>query len=119
MASALHELGFETREGGIEALHDIARVVLDVAIKLREQSYLDPKVAKQAAEELPRMIRENPIVRVPSHVVLLGRVIALLSGLGRTLDAKVDMLTTILPYAMQAGTRRSARESDGPRAAAP
>jgi predicted unusual protein kinase regulating ubiquinone biosynthesis (AarF/ABC1/UbiB family) len=102
MASALHELGFETREGGIDALHEIAEVVLEVAIRLRKQSYLDPDVARDAAEELPRLIRENPIVRVPSHVVLLGRVVALLSGLGRTLDAKVDMLTTILPYAMSA-----------------
>jgi predicted unusual protein kinase regulating ubiquinone biosynthesis (AarF/ABC1/UbiB family) len=114
MARALFELGFETREGGIEALHDIAEVVLDVAIRLRKQSYLDPAIAREAAEELPRMIRENPIVRVPSHVVLLGRVVALLSGLGRTLNAKVDMLTTILPYAMPAAPTTTPPADDGP-----
>jgi predicted unusual protein kinase regulating ubiquinone biosynthesis (AarF/ABC1/UbiB family) len=47
------------------------------------------------------MIRENPIVRVPSHVVLLARVIALLSGLGSSLDARIDMLQTILPFLMK------------------
>ena len=47
------------------------------------------------------MIRENPIVRVPSHVVLLGRVIGLLSGLGRSLEARIDMLHTILPYVLR------------------
>ena len=45
------------------------------------------------------MIRENPIVRIPSHLVLLGRVLGLLSGLGRTLNVKLDMLRVILPYA--------------------
>ena len=98
MARALHELGFETRDGGLEALDDIARAILDVAVQLRHQAFLDPAVVREAGNELPRLIRENPIVRVPSHVVLLGRVIALLSGLGRTLEARVNMLQTILPY---------------------
>ena len=51
-------------------------------------------------EEIPEMIRSNPIVRVPSHIVLIGRVLGLLSGLGRTLDSHVDLLRTILPYAL-------------------
>ena len=51
------------------------------------------------------MIRENPIVRVPSHVVLLGRVVGLLSGLGRSLEARIDMLQTILPYVLKAAQK--------------
>lgn len=105
MADALHELGFETREGGVEALHDIAKVVLDAAIKLRQQSWVGRDVASEAGDELPQMIRENPIVRVPSHVVLLGRVIALLSGLGRSLEARIDMMQTILPYVLKAAQK--------------
>ena len=115
MATALVDLGFETREGGAEALHDIAQVVLDVAIRLRHQSYVDPGVAREAGHELPRMIRENPIVRIPSHVVLLARVIALLSGLGKSLEARVNMLETILPFVMRtaaagADARTTARQ---------
>ena len=101
MAQALHDLGFETREGGVEALHEIAKVVLETAVRLRQQSWLERDVAGEAGNELPRLIRENPIVRVPSHVVLLGRVIGLLSGLGRSLEARVDMMQTILPYVLK------------------
>jgi predicted unusual protein kinase regulating ubiquinone biosynthesis (AarF/ABC1/UbiB family) len=101
MAQALHDLGFETRSGGIEPLTEIARAVLDIAVRLRHQAYLDPQATREAGSELPRLIRENPIVSVPSHVVLLARVIALLSGLGRTLDAHVNMLQTILPYVLK------------------
>jgi hypothetical protein len=42
--------------------------------------------------------------------VLLGRVIALLSGLGHTLGVRIDMLRTVLPYAMG---QRPAAQSDG------
>jgi predicted unusual protein kinase regulating ubiquinone biosynthesis (AarF/ABC1/UbiB family) len=108
MAQALHELGFETRVGGVEALHDIAKVVLETAVRLRQQTWIGRDATRDASAELPRMIRENPIVRVPSHVVFLGRVVALLSGLGRSLEARVDMVQTILPYVV-----RSAAPPDG------
>ena len=49
--------------------------------------------------ELPNHIRENPIVRVPTHLVLLGRVLALLSSVNRSLDARLDLASLILPYA--------------------
>ncbi len=107
MAQALHELGFETREGGVEALHDIAKVVLETAVRLRQQTWVDRDAAGEAAQELPRMIRENPIVRVPSHVVFLGRVVALLSGLGRSLEARIDMVQTILPYVLRSAARHN------------
>jgi ubiquinone biosynthesis protein len=100
MARALMELGFETRTGGADALLEIAEAVLEVATALRHQSYLDPDATRRAGERIPRLVRENPIVRIPSHLVLVGRVVGLLSGLGRTLDARVDMLRTIWPYAM-------------------
>jgi predicted unusual protein kinase regulating ubiquinone biosynthesis (AarF/ABC1/UbiB family) len=100
MAQALVELGFETREDPEEALLSISTLLLEVAKRLRHQTWVDPAVVREAGEELPKLIRENPIVRMPGHVVLLGRVIALLSGLGHTLGVRIDMLRTILPYAM-------------------
>jgi predicted unusual protein kinase regulating ubiquinone biosynthesis (AarF/ABC1/UbiB family) len=101
MTQALVELGFETRAGGSDTLEAVAAVILDVATKLRHQSFVDPKLARGAGHEVQRLIREDPIVRMPSHIVLLGRVVGLLSGLGRSLDARVDMLTLMLPYALR------------------
>ncbi|MCZ6464000.1 MAG: hypothetical protein O7A09_06640, partial [Proteobacteria bacterium] len=100
MARALVDLGFETRDGTTQSLQEMARVVIDVGNRLRNQGYVDPGLVRRAGEELPRLARENPIVRIPTHVVLLGRVVGLLSGLGRTLDARLDMVNTILPYAL-------------------
>mgnify|MGYP003446277775 CR=1 FL=1 len=40
----------------------------------------------------------NPLVRIPSHLVLLGRTLGLLSGLARRLDAGVDPMSIVFPY---------------------
>lgn len=98
MASALVELGFETRDDPEASLEAICRVLLDTAKRMRGQTYVDPAAVREARDELPRLVRENPIVTIPSHIVFVGRVFALLSGLGSTLDVRVDMVKWILPH---------------------
>jgi ubiquinone biosynthesis protein len=100
MGEALLALGFETRDRSPESLVDIAHYVLRVAQQVRERSHLDPELAERVREELPERIRANPLVRVPSHLVLVGRVVGLLSGLGRSLETRVDFVRAILPYAL-------------------
>jgi aarF domain-containing kinase len=100
LGNALVDLGFETKSGDRGSLMAVARFFLDFARRFRAQPYADPQMFDQLNDEIPEMIRSNPIVRVPSHVVLIGRVLGLLSGLGRTLDSHVDLLRTILPYAL-------------------
>lgn len=105
MTRALVELGFETRSGGANSAKPLAAIaerLLEVATQLRNQSYIERDAVREAGDELVRLIREDPIVRVPSHLIFVGRVVGLLSGLGRTLEAKLDMVQTILPYIAKA-----------------
>jgi predicted unusual protein kinase regulating ubiquinone biosynthesis (AarF/ABC1/UbiB family) len=104
MAAAMARLGFETRDGSQAGLLDIARFVLDAAQRIRAQATIDRELAEALRAELPRRIRENPLVRVPSHLVLVGRVVGLLSGLTRSLETRADLVRAILPYAF--GARR-------------
>jgi predicted unusual protein kinase regulating ubiquinone biosynthesis (AarF/ABC1/UbiB family) len=106
MADALLELGFETRDGRPESLGEIAAFILELAQRFRHGVRLDPATVERMGREIPDRIRQNPIVRVPTHLVLLGRVIGLLSGVNRTLEARVDLARTILPWVM--GVRRGA-----------
>jgi predicted unusual protein kinase regulating ubiquinone biosynthesis (AarF/ABC1/UbiB family) len=100
LGQALVDLGFETKNGDPSALVEVARFFLDIAKRFRERPYADPRLLEGLNDEIPEMIRANPIVRVPSHVVLIGRVLGLLSGLGRSLGSRVDLLRTLLPYAL-------------------
>ena len=113
MGAALVELGFETRDGNPEALHDIAHYMLKVAIEFQKRAYLERDMRARVGRELPDKIRENPIVRIPSHVVLLGRVLGLLSGVSRSLGSRVDLVRTILPYAF-APQAKKASEVESP-----
>ena len=101
MAEALIELGFETRDGNPESLGDIAHYALQMATEFQNRAYLERDMAARVGRELPDKIRENPIVRIPSHVVLLGRVLGLLSGVSRSLGSRIDLVRTILPYAFE------------------
>jgi len=106
MAEALVELGFETRDERPESLSEIARYALDVATEFQNRAYLNRDMAAKVGRELPDKIRENPIVRIPSHVVLLGRVLGLLSGVSRSLKSRIDLVQTILPYAFVKSPRK-------------
>lgn len=100
MGRALVELGFETRDRRVASVAELAAFMLDVAKRIREERHLDPDLAERLRAEIPERVRSNPLVRIPSHLVLVGRVVALLSGLSRTLETRVDLVRAILPYAV-------------------
>jgi predicted unusual protein kinase regulating ubiquinone biosynthesis (AarF/ABC1/UbiB family) len=92
LAPALLRLGFATRSGRAEALADIAELLAGAAAELRARGRLAPATLERLRGELPERIRRDPIVRVPSHLVLVGRALGLLSGQLTQLGADVDLL---------------------------
>ena len=108
LGAALADLGFETRDGTPESLAEICELFLGFARRFRERPPEATRAFESLRDALPRAIRENPIVRVPGHVVLLGRALSLLSGIGRSLGTRIDLVRTIVPYALEA---QSAPES--------
>jgi predicted unusual protein kinase regulating ubiquinone biosynthesis (AarF/ABC1/UbiB family) len=100
MARALVDLGFETRDGSVASLAELAAFILHAAQQVRSQAHLDPRLAERLREEIPDRIRENPVVRIPSHLVLIARVLGLLSGLTRTLGTRIDLVRAVLPYVL-------------------
>jgi ubiquinone biosynthesis protein len=94
------ELGFRTRSGSPDTLLAMADAFLGASVK-RNKAYADKEMVEQFSEELPRVLRANPIVEVPGDVLLINRVMGLLSGLGKSLDSQVNLFTTIMPYAQR------------------
>jgi aarF domain-containing kinase len=107
IAAAFAELGFRTRNGNPDTLLAFADAFLGSTIKSKK-AYADKDMVEKFSEELPRAIRANPVVEVPADVLLVGRMMGLLSGLGKTLDSQVDLFATIMPYAQRLMTAQPA-----------
>jgi predicted unusual protein kinase regulating ubiquinone biosynthesis (AarF/ABC1/UbiB family) len=99
MTDALANLGFETKSASRESLADVAELILRVGVQVRERGSLDPETVARLREEIPARVRANPLVRIPHHLVLVGRTLGLLSGVARQLGARVDLLHVAAPWA--------------------
>jgi predicted unusual protein kinase regulating ubiquinone biosynthesis (AarF/ABC1/UbiB family) len=101
MTVALQDLGFETKKATPEALRDVAELILKVGIEVRDKGSLDPETVARLRDEIPSRVRNNPLVRIPHHLVLVGRTLGLLSGLSKELGARVDLLKVAAPWAFR------------------
>ncbi len=108
IVAAFTELGFRTRSGSPDTLLAFSDLFLGNTIKARK-AYADKDLIEEFSEELPRAIRANPVVEVPADVLLVGRMMGLLSGLGKTLDSQVDLFATMMPYAQRSMIAQPAR----------
>jgi predicted unusual protein kinase regulating ubiquinone biosynthesis (AarF/ABC1/UbiB family) len=107
---AFTELGFRTKDGSSDTLVALSEAFLGGAVK-SGKAYADKELMDQFSEELPKVLKKNPVVEVPGDVLLVSRVMGLLSGLGKTLDSKVDLFATLMPYAQQLMLAQSASPS--------
>lgn len=96
-AELLRALGFRTRNGDPAALVEVAEVVLE----LFRQNAADPLANADPERSLRAFlaaIEANPVVELPGHFVLLGRVLASLAGLLLRYRPKLDLFSILLPY---------------------
>jgi len=105
--AAFHDLGFKTRDSSPETLLTLANLFLGNSVR-RNRAYADRELVEEFSAELPRALRSNPIIEVPADVLLVNRVMGLLSGLGKTLDSRVNLFATLMPYAQSLITAQTA-----------
>ncbi len=100
LAAALQQMGFRTRSGDPEALREIAKLMMD-GVRPGSAGFagIDPR---EQMARMMEMVRDNPVVEVPGHFVLLGRVLGATGGLLMHYKPKLDLLQLLLPYMMRA-----------------
>jgi ubiquinone biosynthesis protein len=92
MLKAFEQLGFATKTGDPHWLVEIAHRMVEVSGKRFEGEFTE-----EMTEELFAAVRENPVVKVPSDFVLVGRAFGLLSGIAHTLGARANVLDAMAP----------------------
>jgi ubiquinone biosynthesis protein len=91
MVRAFQELGFQTKTGDTNTFLLIARRMLSRT----ETGAFEGEFTEEMTDELFDAIRADPVVRVPSDFVLVGRVFAFLSGIAHTLGHRANVLAAM------------------------
>lgn len=97
IVASFRRLGFVTKYGGSESLLVLGEAILGHSVK-EQKSYADPDMVEHFNNEMSEAMRKDPIVEAPSDLVLVGRVMGLLSGVGKQLGSEVNLLETLTPY---------------------
>jgi predicted unusual protein kinase regulating ubiquinone biosynthesis (AarF/ABC1/UbiB family) len=103
-AAAFEALGFRTRDGDPNTLLALGEAFLG-RVAREGKAYADKEMIDQLNEELPRVLRANPIVEAPSDILLVVRVMGLLAGIGKQLDSRVDPMAMLLPFVAGSGPK--------------
>jgi ubiquinone biosynthesis protein len=97
VAAAFRTLGFRTKHDSDESLAMLGEAFLGFALK-NGMAYANAALLDKFNEALPRAMRANPLVEIPGDILLVGRVMGLLSGIGKQLGSEVDPAALLLPY---------------------
>jgi predicted unusual protein kinase regulating ubiquinone biosynthesis (AarF/ABC1/UbiB family) len=91
MIRAFQELGFETKSGDTSTFLLITRRMLSRS----ESGAFEGEFTEEMTDELFEAIRQDPVVKVPSDFVLVGRVFSFLSGIAHTLGSRANVLAAM------------------------
>lgn len=97
VGATMSEMGFRTRTASDETYAALGEAFLGDVLR-SGKPYADQEMIAEVNQRLGKVLRANPLIDVPGDVILVARVMGLLSGLGRTLDSKTDLLEALLPY---------------------
>ncbi|MGH7960266.1 MAG: ABC1 kinase family protein [Candidatus Binatia bacterium] len=97
IVASFRRLGFVTKNGGSESLLVLGEAMLGHSVK-ENKAYADPAMVEHLNTKISQAMREDPITEAPGDLVLVGRVMGLLSGLGKQLGSEVNLFTTLMPY---------------------
>jgi len=95
--TTMNDMGFRTRDDDPETYNALGEAFLGDVLR-SGQAYADQAMMAEINQRMGKVLRANPLIDVPGDVILIARVMGLLSGLGRSLDSRTDLLEALLPY---------------------
>jgi ubiquinone biosynthesis protein len=104
VSQILHQLGFRTRSGRPDTLLWFAELMLD-ELRSEGSAFRQGAASAEMVDEWIRLLRtveQDPVVRVPDHFVMIGRVFATIGGLIMHYRPTMDIQRIMLPALMAA-----------------
>jgi predicted unusual protein kinase regulating ubiquinone biosynthesis (AarF/ABC1/UbiB family) len=98
-AQALERLGLETEDPDADTLTRVAELLVEFVRRKRNSE--GPVQTRDIGEELMEVLRTDPLVHMPPHLWLIGRVLGLLRGLATTLGTREHFVPSLVRYLMR------------------
>jgi aarF domain-containing kinase len=99
IGNSLRKIGFRTRVDDPSVLEKVGEMFAgrmgDITTPRRE-------LTQRMNQELMSILRENPVVEIPSDFLLIGRVMGLIAGLGAQMGIALDISDSMTSYALRA-----------------
>jgi predicted unusual protein kinase regulating ubiquinone biosynthesis (AarF/ABC1/UbiB family) len=94
LAQAFRDLGFQTRHAD-DGVFDALGEAMITRLSRSGEFHRNRQLLIEFQQRMMRVLRENPVVRVPGEFLLIARVMGLLSGVGASLGAEVNLLDVL------------------------
>src|SRR5690606_28379390 len=95
LGKTFRDLGFRMKkdeDAGYEGLGkayvgDIATQMLD-----KDAGWADPHMFQDSYRDMLRLLRSNPLIKIPPDLLFVGRVMGLLNGISMTLRSRTNLM---------------------------
>jgi aarF domain-containing kinase len=119
LGKTFRDLGFRMKQDTAEGYEELGRTYVgDIAREMTATNagWADPKMFATSYRDLLRVLRANPVIKIPPDLLFVGRVMGLLNGLSMTLHSETNLLVEMarlldkgngsIPEPLKAGPRR-------------
>lgn len=95
LGRTFRDLGFRMKRDSDDGYVDLGRAYVgDIAKQMLATGagWADPQMFRDSYRAVLRVLRANPVVKVPADLLFVGRVMGLLNGLSMTLRSRTNLL---------------------------
>jgi predicted unusual protein kinase regulating ubiquinone biosynthesis (AarF/ABC1/UbiB family) len=95
LGQTFRDLGFRMKQDTPEGYQELGRTYVgDIAREMTATNagWADPKMFATSYRDLLRVLRANPVIKIPADLLFVGRVMGLLNGLSMTLHSETNLL---------------------------
>jgi hypothetical protein len=95
VGQTFRDLGFRMQKDDAQGYEDLGNAYVGkIAKQMKERNagWADTDMFDESYREVFRILRANPLIKVPPDLLFVGRVMGLLNGLSMTLGSRTNLL---------------------------
>ncbi|HEX5369553.1 MAG TPA: AarF/UbiB family protein [Dehalococcoidia bacterium] len=95
LGQTFRALGFRMKADADQGYEELGRAYVgDIAqeMKATQAGWADPSMFQTSYRDMLRILRSNPLVKIPPDLLFVGRVMGLLNGLSMTLQSRTNLM---------------------------